>query len=756
MADEYDVLFDQDPVTGEIVPTREAKGLEVDDVLAELGELIDSAVDFMQTELLPDWQRAEEFYDGDCDLTIIEGRSNATETVFRDAVRSVKPNVMRTFTQYHQLVEFVSPDNTDFGMCAIAEKQSDYANTLFWNNDGYIALSDITHNTLVKRSGILKTSRIKTVEEEFVAVDNVAEDQLQLINEMPDFTIVSVEESDSYEDPELGGVTALYHVEVAIRREGGKNLMQSVDLLTFFVDDNATTPENARVIGERRNVTVGEAISMGLEYDDWLALDEYDAGEDAGRGEEEARRGVSKDSDEETVDDSGHIFLLTEVYVRYDLDGTGVPQLYRFMLGGTTYEYIDHERVEENPYSVCNGDPLPNAFFGRSLMDVLDEDQNTQTALLRETVDNASLSNNRRLAVHDTLVNMADVMNNAMGAPIRVRAPGQIQEIGTTSNLGTLLPLLQYLRQQSEIKAGTTNAAMGLDPDALQSTDKEAVQNTIQLAQGQIDLFCRNIAETGLRSAFKKLLKLNLRYPDKGKVQSVFEQLFDPNMAMRVRIGLGTGNISGRIAALNQVIQEQKSVIETYGPANPLCTPAHVLRSLTDLGSLMGLHNMGRYFNQITPDVEQQLAQLLEQKMAQAQGEPPSVAVEKAEAVRAQGLITSKQMDNEQKDKDREAKSIGDLAKLLMEDDFKRDQLAQQLEIESAKQIGGMVDKAAVQQAQEADRDYDFQKSLLQIHGANYTRVDQKQAAAEPVRMPQQQPQQQQPMQQPQQPQQPV
>lgn len=740
-----DALFsDEDSVSF----SRDEQGLDVDDVLAELTTLIDDAVDFMESELVPHWEKSEKFYAGESDVPIIDKRSRATETTLRDAVRSVKPNVMRVFTQSEEIIEYTPADNMDFALATIAEKQSEFANSMFWNCGGYRLLSDVTHNSILKRGGVVKTHRKTTLKEEFLFLSEVDEQGMAQLSQMPEVTIVSAEETGTSEPlDEMGTVTPLYRVEVAYRRSDAENRMESVDLTTFFVDDNATRAEDARVIGERSNITVGEALAMGLEYDDWSELDEYDAGMNTSSEEERTRRNVTKDGDTETVDDSGHVFLLTEVYARYDLDGTGIPQLYRFFLGGTSYEYIAHDRVSENPYSICNGDPLPNSFWGRDLMDVLEEDQNTQTSLLRAACDNAHMANNRRLAVHDTLVNMADVMNSALGAPIRFRSPGMIQEIGTESTLGSMLPLLQYLAQRSEIKAGVTNAAMGLDPDALQSTDKEAVRNTIQLAQGQIELFCRNIVETGLRPAFAKLLKLSIAHPQKGTQPNVLLQLFNPNMAMRSRVGMGTGNVEGRVASLQQVITQQKEIIAQYGPDNPLCNLNHVMKATSDLGKLMGLPNMGRYFNTVTPEMMQQLAAKAAEMAKANQPEPPSTAIALAEEIRGKSSTLKQQMENEQRDKDREANQLSNVTKLLMQDDLERDKMAQTVEIEQAKMLGGIIDKTEIAYQQEKERGYDLQKSLLEIHGQNVAAIDGKQRQQEPMRttvpsaQPQQQPQ---------------
>ena len=82
-----------------------------------------------------------------------------------------------------------------------------------------------------------------------------------------------------------------------------------------------------------------------------------------------------------------------------------------------------------------------------------------------------------------------------------------VQVVQTPSQIQSTLPMLQWTSQLSQDKVGVTKAAQGLDPSAMQSTDKEAVQNTIQLSQGQVELAVRNIIETGIVNIFRKLLK---------------------------------------------------------------------------------------------------------------------------------------------------------------------------------------------------------------------------------------------------------
>lgn len=726
-ADEYEALA----LDGEVVDENDY-GIDLEEAIKEVSSLVTEAISFMEGELHPKWERADEFMDGKTDLPTEDGRSKAVQTVVRDAVRALRPNMMRVYTETTAICAFSAANTLDMATAMIVDAQTAYCNQLFWNSGGYLALSDTIYNALVKKGGVLKSYYRETRHDSYYTLSQVTPEQLEALQQMPEVAIVEAED-----DP----VTGLSQVEVAFRQTGGELAIESVPLVEFFVDDHATSPDDATVIGQRRVATVAEARSLGLDYDDWRTLTEDEPTKTSTGAGHRSRVGYDKNMDLDGRDLANHRFLLTEAYARFDLDGTGLPQLYRFWLGGMHHEYLGHDRVDDNPYSVAQVDPLPGAFFGGSIPELLDEDQNTQTSVLRASLDNAHLANNRRLAVHDTLVNMADVMNKALGAPIRVRAVGQIQEIGTESTLGTLLPFLEFLKTRGNDKVGVTNASMGLDPDALQSTDKNAVMNTIQLAQGQVELMCRNIAETGFAPAFVKLLKLSMRY--RPASQSVFlngyqvpvnQTMFKPELAITASVGLGTGNQMLKAQALQGIIEQQKEVIAEYGPDNPLCGLPMLMNSMIDLATLSGIRNMGRYFNQVTPELAQQLAAIAAEKAAAAQPEPPSAAIAMAEQIRAQSRIAEQQARSEMERETNGQKAVSELIKVLMQDDLARDKMAQELAIKNAELVGGQIDQIALAAEQDKQRDYAAQSELVKLAARRTMEAERVQAAQAPQR----------------------
>ena len=534
------------------------------DVINISAKLIDDAVDHMEGDFYPQWEDAEEFFNGLSDVPIDKGRSRVVMTVVRDAVRNLKPSLMRVFLSTSNICEY-APRNVSNTMASqFAVQQTMYANQTFWNSGGYSALLLSVHNALLKKVGILKTYYKPMIRPEYSKVGPLTADELQALGKTDGVTIMDYEEIEVELPPQ--GATGMpdgphmmpdgtmmdapepetyYIAEVVTMSAKGRLAVENVSLEQFFIDDEATGCDDFRVIGQRRNVTVSLAKSMGLEYDDWMGLTTYDL-ESANAVEDELKKGYMPDGVEQFeiggVDESQHMFLLTEAYMWFDLDDLGIAQLYKFYFGSIDYKYISHERVDEQPFSLGQIDPQPDASIGKSIYDIMKERQNTNTSLMRATVDNAHAANDRRLAYHETLVNGADVANRQIGAPIRFRQAGMIQEIGVSPTIGAMLPLMQYLDMDGNKQIGITDAAVGLDPDALQSTDKEAVQNTIKMSQGQTELMARNFAETGLAPAFNKLLRLSILHADElepshimvsGKVIPVNVAAFDPDMTLR-------------------------------------------------------------------------------------------------------------------------------------------------------------------------------------------------------------------------------
>lgn len=698
---------------------RSNEPVSLKDALSSLRVNIEQAVSHMESDWHPEWEKAQQFWDGESNVKLQAGRSQAKHTAVRDHARAVKPSCMRILMGSARIVEF-KPYNEFIRVDQdLANTQSTYVNQKFWQSGGYRLLIDGFQDAILKNGGVMAVVERELTELKYFDAYDIDLDNLDQIEDMEDIIVISTDDDDWSNSPVTGESAVLAQKETKV-----KVGTESIPLYEFFVSDEATDVDNPVVIGHRTNITISDATAMGLD----VKSGEYDAVDvelRASAEESEKRRRYSKKGeDTETSNDpTQNKFLLTTAYGRFDLDGTGIAQLYRFYLGGSAYSYIDHERVDENPYAIGTVDPVPQSLMGVGFYDLLKEDQNTGTSILRATLDNAHAANNRRLAVNDSIANMADVLSPKIGAPIRVRGPNAVTEVGTAPSTGAMLPILGFLTQRSENKVGVTNAAAGLDPDALQSTDKEAARHTAMLGQGQAELIVRNFIETGLKPLMTKLLNACLRHeksdqtlPDeRGNLTNVDISQFQSDLELQPCVGMGTADDMMRKAGLEMIATKQEEVIGKMGMSNPIAGLPQLYNTYTDLASLYGIKNIGRYFNEVTPEMAQAIDKQNAEAEAARQPEPPSRAIVHAEQIKGKALIERTAMEIAAKKELEARKGKADVGLAIMQDDLKRDELTQKLSIEAAKLSASAVDENAVREEQKENDMIDFMDFLDEI-----------------------------------------
>tara|TARA_R100001198_G_C5216027_1_gene199751 strand:- start:829 stop:1461 length:633 start_codon:yes stop_codon:yes gene_type:complete len=181
-----------------------------------------------------------------------------------------------------------------------------------------------------------------------------------------------------------------------------------------------------------------------------------------------------------------------------------------------------------------------------------------------------------------------------------------------------------------------------------------------------------------------------------GQFQPVDPRIWNTDMDMSVNVGVGTGQEGERHAALTQALQMQMQIWSQYGNGNGLVTMTGIRNTLGDMLALQGVRNVDRYFNPMTPEMEQQLIQ---QQQQQAQENPQMTDGEAL--VQAEQYKADKQMEMQQLKLQIEAQ------KALAIDDRERDKLDQDLLIKAAEilgKYGTSVDVANIKLAQEEAR----------------------------------------------------
>ena len=635
------------------------------------------------------------YMEGHSDLGHEEGRSKVVSTKVRDTIRSVKPSILRVFMSTDKPVEFVPKGPDDV---AIAEQATDFIHHEFQRLNGYKLLSDLIHDALVKKQGIAKVYYKTYPQAKIHTFTDLTAEELTLLVGEPGVEVFeqTTEMSDEMDAPQ-------FSLKISRTEMKGEICMESVPSEEFFINREARSIEDAYVVCHRTEMRAGDVVAMGYDPEIVYELDSYDSDTAITQEEVYQRQGYSDEGeDDNALDPSMMNVLITEAYMRVDVDGTGVPVLHKFICGGTSYKLMDYEPCDRVPLVKLEIDPEPYTFYGRSLAEILLDDQDASTSVLRGILDNVALTNSPRLGFVNGQVAIDDLLNNEIGGLIRMNQPGAVQDMSVPFVAGQTLSALTYLDKMVEAKSGVTQN-IALNPDALQSTTKSAVTAAVEAAAGQVEVMCRNLAE-GFKDLFKLLLEIAHKNFDEEKIMKlngvfvpINPMVWDTSYDVSINVGLGTGREDERVAALQQALQLQMQVYAQYGSQNGLVSLTNIRNTLADILAVNGVRNSDRYFAPINQEIEQQmLAQQQQQQQAMAQQQQdPNAAFLQAEQMKAQtkaGTDMAKQLE---------------AAKATAQDDRERDKMAQDLMVNAAKiagQYGATVDVAAIKAEQDKMR----------------------------------------------------
>ena len=680
-------------------------------------EAVMDSVDFVESEIAEDRIKAQRYFDGEVDIGEEEGRSKVVATKVRDTIRAIKPSLMRVFLSTDKPVEYVPRGPEDV---QAAEQATEYMHYVFNEHNGYRVLNDAFHDALVKKSGIVKVYWDNYQEQETYDFENLNEMEYRVITMDDDVEVIESTKRVEMTIDEMGMEieSPYYDLKIARYKDVGKMCIESVPPEEFFVDRNARSIDEAYAVSHRTEMRIGDLISMGYDYEDVKDLTGLQHSDTFSEVEEFERRGYEEDySDEDIQDPSMRLVAVTEVYMKIDVTGSGIPTLQKVTLGGAAYKLLDYMACSHIPFAVFEVDPEPHTFYGRSVADLIINDQDASTAMLRGVLDNVALTNSPRIEILDGAVNIDDLLNNEIGGIIRVKQPGAIQPQAVPFVAGQTLTALQYLDMEIENKTGVTKASTGLSPDALQNATAAAVNATVQAQAGQIEVMARNLAEGGMRKMFTLMLKVmheNVEEQQMMRVAGAEYVPVDPRswnvtMDVTVNVGLGTGREEQKLAALMQAFQVQSQIMQAYGPGNGIVSLTQIRNTLADILALNGIRNSTRYFNPMNPQIEQQMM-MQQQQAAQQQGQqadPQAQAYLQAEQMKAQAKAQTdmaKMQAQMQKD---QFKLQLDAQKAAADDDRARDKMDQDLLISAAEilgKYGTAVDVERIKQMQAVPR----------------------------------------------------
>jgi hypothetical protein len=635
----YDEEDDDKKPKRAVIQARKGEGRMGDlDFQQLIKGAIEESVSYVDTQLSPVRAKATDRYLGAPLGNEEEGRSQVVLTEVRDAVLGVMPSVLRVFFGSENVVEYL-PTRAD--NVAQAEQATDYVRYVFeQDNPGFLNTLSVLKDGLVRKIGIFHWAVDDSESTKAYRQENLSREQLELLAEDDDITFTEIKERPIEPDeappepsqpkmtdvPDGKKVAAvpdmaseqimLYDVEFTRYEKRNRIKIWTLPPEEFIFNRQARSIEEALFVGRRSWQTRGDLKAMGVSQKilDQCSGDEsklvYNPEEIARLEASGAPSGLgSSTSVDPFLGESNDRLPYVELYISMDFDGDGENELRKVCCVGYRYLVVSNTPASQKPFSIFCPDPEPHVLIGQSWDDRLADMQIIASSLLRGGLDSLSASIFPRMAILDGQVNIGDVMNTAIGAPLRERISGAARPLVVPFTGKDAMPMLDFVHDTVERRTGQNKGVLGLDADALQSTDAAGVQAAISASQAQAEMLCRLLAEMALKPLFKGVLQLLVETQPReriirlrGKMVPIDPRQWDANMDATVNVGLGSAFIEKKVATLMGIYAQQKEIITTYGPNNPLVTLAMLSRTVRRIIELQGLKNATDYFMEVAPD----------------------------------------------------------------------------------------------------------------------------------------------------------
>lgn len=589
--------------------SRSRKPVDEDELYAYVAAELQDAVGYIDLEIGPDRAEAIKAYRGDPYGDEEEGKSTVVSRDVHDTVQGQLPDLIRILLGPERICEFAAERAEDVDWVAQATKYAEYI--MERDNDGFSILYSSIKDALTCKVGIVKfwwddTEEVRT--EHYSGLDELGIFVLEQDGTVEDMEMTELEPNPQLPpDPRTGQPPKLYDVTVKRHIKNGRVKLASLPLEEFIIDRRARSIEDASLCGHRSMPTVSDLVSMGYDEDmvrEYIGSSELDTNVEYVERQPHAMAVGSFD----ILNPSSQRVLYVEAYLRIDFDGDGIAELTKICTMGSGYKVVHHEPVDHVPFADFHVDPEPHTFFGFSTADKTLDIQKIKTHIQRNVYDSLAQSIHVRMGVVEGEVNMDDVLNNEVGGPIRMRAPGMVQPFDTPFVGMQAMPILEYIDSTREMRTGVSRQQLGLDPKALQSTDKLAVEQSVSGAQGKIELIGRIMAN-GMRKLYKGILHLIVQNQDRPRMIEMNGNfvVMDPrtwraDVGVKLDVANGGGTAQQRLTSLMAIIQKQELILQTFGMEQPIVKPSQYANALRKWVELAGWRNPDMFFSEVDPN----------------------------------------------------------------------------------------------------------------------------------------------------------
>jgi len=483
-----------------------------------IGTLVDSkikaSVAWYNSKLSSERENVIKYYNGDKPHRQKEGSSSYISNDVYDSVEGMKGQLLETFASGFEIVKFDPQNQQDIETSGIATKYTDYV--VFRQNDGYKIFNDTIHDGLTARVGVVKVWWEEDHEFKDEEFHDMPEDHVTAMAGLDE-----VHDLDATHDDDTG----LYSGTLSRKVDKSQVRIEVVNPEEFSIESEAKClAQNGEYFTNHQSIkTMAELKRIGY---DTKKLKDYNIADESAletAPERLARfwdfeSGVSMQPDD-TQDEMRHV-LVNECYMRMVREGSDREKLYRIVrVGNNTLEC---EEIDSIPFLAFVPLPIPHSFYGNNFAKKVISAQNVRTALTRQIIDHANMTNNPRyLVVRGGVTNPRELLDNRLGGLVNVTRPDAVTPMPQAGLNPFVFQSLQMIGDNNDKTTGISSLSQGLNKDAISSQNSQGmVSDLVNLSQTRQKVIARNFANNFLVPLYLKVYQLVL---ENEKKQNIIE-----------------------------------------------------------------------------------------------------------------------------------------------------------------------------------------------------------------------------------------
>jgi hypothetical protein len=393
----------------------------------------------------------------------------------------------------------------------------------------------------------------------------------------------------------------------------------------------AKTLGDSELVGRRKKVTIDYLVrNIKKKQADGTFTGMYDkaavmqlaqeGSSDTAQDDLEATRNNHEDDTTYDIDDPNRTVTIVECFAKADINNDKMLEDCIITVVEEGNVFIRYEENEDG-FPFCIISPVFDPYRivpDISGIDALGQWQDLLTAIIRLTVQNLALNNNpQQLCNSAAFMDFNQVLDGDQFIEINGlpgEAMGPVAEVPLAPYT---LNLIEMVKGWGEEASNINRYNQGIDANSL---NKTATGITALINQGSqaMELIMRNIAETGLKSLYMRMVYLNQKYIDHDQVVRLTNKDITVNkdnlkgdFDYIVEAGMGAGAKETDVQNMLQIIDRMPLMIQ-----GGIATVKNAYNAHKKLFELMGIRNTDPY-----------LADPEQQQPKEPQAEPPKESI---------------------------------------------------------------------------------------------------------------------------------